>query len=44
MDSIGMSRFNQMCEQYKDLGPLYHPTDGMRQMAEEGRSFFPAAA
>ncbi len=44
LDTIGMQKFVQMCEQYKQLGPLYHPTDGMAQMAAEGKSFFPGAA
>jgi len=44
MDTIGMQQFNQMCEQYAALGPLYHPTDGMKEMAKAGRSFFPKAA
>jgi len=30
-----------MCEQYTELGPLYHPTEGMKKMAADGKSFFP---
>ncbi|MEM7259824.1 MAG: 3-hydroxyacyl-CoA dehydrogenase NAD-binding domain-containing protein, partial [Pseudomonadota bacterium] len=44
MDTIGMQQFLQMCAQYESLGALYHPTDGMKQMAEHGKSFFPRAA
>ena len=43
MDTIGTAAFNKMCEQYEELGPLYHPTDGMRKMATEGKTFFPVA-
>ena len=43
MDTIGIAAFNKMCEQYEELGPLYHPTDGMKQMATEGKTFFPVA-
>ena len=41
IDTLGMDNFCKMCEQYKDLGPLYHPTDGMKKMAADGKSFFP---
>ncbi len=43
MDTIGLANFCNMCEQYADLGPLYHPTDGMKKMAESGQTFFPQA-
>ncbi len=41
MDSIGMAEFCKMCEQYAELGALYHPTDGMKKMAADNKSFFP---
>lgn len=44
MDTIGLQNFCAMCDQYTDLGPLYHPTDGMRKMAEGKQTFFPQAA
>jgi 3-hydroxyacyl-CoA dehydrogenase/enoyl-CoA hydratase/3-hydroxybutyryl-CoA epimerase/enoyl-CoA isomerase len=44
IDTIGMKNFCAMCDQYTDLGPLYHPTDGMRKMAEGNHTFFPQAA
>ena len=44
IDTIGMKNFCTMCDQYTDLGPLYHPTDGMRKMAESNHTFFPQAA
>jgi len=43
MDSMGLDNFCKLCDQYKDLGPLYHPTDGMRKMAADGSTFFPKA-
>lgn len=43
MDTMGLDKFCKLCDQYKDLGPLYHPTDGMRKMAADGGTFFPKA-
>lgn len=43
MDTIGLDNFCKMCEAYEELGPLYHPTDGMKKMAAAGKSFFPEA-
>ena len=44
MDTIGMDNFCKMCEQYAELGALYHPTDGMKKMAADKKSFFPRGA
>lgn len=44
IDTIGLKDFCAMCDQYTELGPLYHPTDGMRKMAEGNKTFFPQAA
>ncbi len=41
MDTIGLDNFCKMCEQYADLGALYHPTEGMKKMAADGKTFFP---
>ena len=41
IDTIGMDNFCKMCDQYAELGPLYHPTEGMKKMAADGKSFFP---
>jgi len=38
IDDIGLDEFCRMADKYKDLGPLYHPTDGMREMAKSGKS------
>jgi len=39
IDDIGLDEFCRMADKYKDLGPLYHPTDGMREMAKSGKKF-----
>lgn len=43
LDTIGLEVFCNMCKQYEELGPLYHPTDGMKKMASTGQRFFPEA-
>lgn len=40
IDSIGMAEFCKIADKYADLGALYHPTDGMREMAKQGKKFF----
>lgn len=40
IDSIGIEEFNKIADKYADLGPLYTPTDGMREMAKAGKKFF----
>jgi 3-hydroxyacyl-CoA dehydrogenase/enoyl-CoA hydratase/3-hydroxybutyryl-CoA epimerase/enoyl-CoA isomerase len=37
---MGVANFITMAERYADLGPLYHPTEGLKQMASEGRRFY----
>ncbi|MCY0966487.1 fatty acid oxidation complex subunit alpha FadB [Parathalassolituus penaei] len=44
MDSVGLGRFVEICDQYADLGKLYQPTERMRAMAAAGESWFPKAA
>ncbi len=44
IDTIGMDNFCKMCEQYAELGALYHPTEGMKKMASDNKSFFPRGA
>ncbi|XOZ34334.1 fatty acid oxidation complex subunit alpha FadB [Halomonadaceae bacterium KBTZ08] len=39
IDDIGLDEFCKMADKYKDLGPLYHPTEGMREMAKAGKKF-----
>jgi 3-hydroxyacyl-CoA dehydrogenase / enoyl-CoA hydratase / 3-hydroxybutyryl-CoA epimerase / enoyl-CoA isomerase len=40
IDSIGVEAFCEIADKYKDLGALYHPTAGMREMAKAGKKFF----
>jgi 3-hydroxyacyl-CoA dehydrogenase/enoyl-CoA hydratase/3-hydroxybutyryl-CoA epimerase/enoyl-CoA isomerase len=40
IDQMGVKAFCEMADQYADLGPLYHPTESLRQMAANGESFF----
>ena len=44
MDTVGMDNFCKMCDQYADLGALYQPTEGMKQMAADNKAFFPRGA
>ncbi|WP_407310962.1 fatty acid oxidation complex subunit alpha FadB [Pseudomonas sp. nanlin1] len=40
IDSLGVAEFVAMADRYADLGPLYHPTAKLREMAEKGQRFF----
>ncbi|WEK29422.1 MAG: fatty acid oxidation complex subunit alpha FadB [Candidatus Pseudomonas phytovorans] len=40
IDSIGVAEFVALADQYADLGPLYHPTAKLREMAKSGQRFF----
>ena len=40
VDTVGVATFVEICDRYADLGELYKPTEGLRKMAEEGRTFF----
>ena len=40
IDSMGLDNFCAMADKYAELGPLYHPTDGLREMAKAGKKFF----
>jgi 3-hydroxyacyl-CoA dehydrogenase/enoyl-CoA hydratase/3-hydroxybutyryl-CoA epimerase/enoyl-CoA isomerase len=40
IDSIGIEEFNKIADKYADLGALYTPTEGMREMAKAGKKFF----
>ena len=40
IDSLGVAEFVAMADQYADLGPLYHPTPKLREMAAAGQRFF----
>lgn len=40
IDSLGVAEFVALADRYADLGPLYHPTAKLREMAANGQSFF----
>lgn len=40
IDSIGVAEFVALADKYADLGPLYHPTAKLREMAKNGQKFF----
>ena len=39
VDSMGLAAFCQRADEFAHLGPLYHPTDSMREMAASGGTF-----
>ncbi len=40
IDSMGTRAFCEMADKYVELGPLYHPTAGLRKMAESDQKFY----
>ncbi|MGC3501744.1 fatty acid oxidation complex subunit alpha FadB [Pseudomonas aeruginosa] len=40
IDSIGVAEFVALADKYAELGPLYHPTAKLREMAKNGQKFF----
>ncbi|UFH50666.1 fatty acid oxidation complex subunit alpha FadB [Pseudomonas sp. KNUC1026] len=40
IDSIGVAEFVAQADRYAELGPLYHPTARLREMAANGERFF----
>ncbi|MCG8314496.1 MAG: fatty acid oxidation complex subunit alpha FadB [Pseudomonadales bacterium] len=40
VDAMGTKAFVELCDKYKDLGPLYEPTEKLREMAASGESFY----
>jgi len=43
IDKMGLETFCAKADSYKALGPLYHPTDKMREMAKAGTRFHAAS-
>ncbi len=43
LDQIGLDKFCEMAKKYEALGPLYQPTEKMKQMAAAGDKYFPEA-
>ncbi|MCP5346371.1 MAG: fatty acid oxidation complex subunit alpha FadB [Gammaproteobacteria bacterium] len=40
IDAMGAAEFCRLADQYRDLGALYEPTAGLREMATVGRKFY----
>ncbi|GGO86725.1 fatty acid oxidation complex subunit alpha [Marinobacterium nitratireducens] len=40
LDEMGLDRFCEMAARYADLGPLYQPTERMKQMAANGETYY----
>ncbi|WP_396586347.1 fatty acid oxidation complex subunit alpha FadB [Bermanella sp. R86510] len=39
IDTIGLDKFIELADKFQDLGPLYHVTDKMRDMAAKGEKY-----
>ena len=44
VDKIGLAAFCDRADRYKNLGPLYHPTENMRSMAKQDSGFYTPGA
>jgi 3-hydroxyacyl-CoA dehydrogenase/enoyl-CoA hydratase/3-hydroxybutyryl-CoA epimerase/enoyl-CoA isomerase len=44
VDSLGLARFCELADKYEHLGPLYHPTEKLRDMAKQGQKFYQSKA
>ena len=40
IDALGVKAFVELADSLAELGPLYSPTDKLREMAEKGQSFY----
>lgn len=40
IETMGLANFVALADKYADLGPIYQISDGVRQMAAEGKSYF----
>jgi len=40
IDALGVARFVELADRHAELGPLYQPTEQLREMARQGRTFF----
>jgi len=40
IDDMGVDKFVELADKYADLGPLYAPTEKLREMAKTGKKFF----
>ncbi len=42
IDSMGVDKFVELADKYAHISPLYAPTEKLREMAREGKSFYGA--
>lgn len=40
LETVGIDNFIQLADKYAHLGEIYQVTDGMREMAKAGKSYF----
>ena len=40
LETLGLDNFIAMADKYAHLGEIYHVTDGLREMAKSGKSYF----
>jgi len=40
LETLGLDNFIAMADEYADLGEIYQVTDGLREMAKSGKSYF----
>ncbi|ALT00043.1 fatty acid oxidation complex subunit alpha FadB [Lacimicrobium alkaliphilum] len=40
METLGLENFVALADKYADLGPMYQISDGLREMAASGKSYF----
>ena len=40
IEEMGLRNFVDLCDKYADLGPLYAPTENLRKMAAEGKTYY----
>ena len=40
IETIGLANFVAMADKYAELGPIYQISDGVREMAASGKSYF----
>ncbi|WJG09061.1 fatty acid oxidation complex subunit alpha FadB [Aliiglaciecola sp. LCG003] len=44
IETMGLSNFVALADKYADLGPIYQISDGVREMAASGKSYFSQSA
>ena len=42
IDTMGLANFVELADKYAHLGPIYQVSDGVREMAAAGKTYFTA--